>query len=499
MQRLILTLVGCCVLTSSAWAGGKSAHLVYETWDTAYLQGKRSGYVHTTVHQLDMGENTSYRTTMNLVLNVKRFNSKIQLRMDQGTVENKEGKVTGVFMRQYLGTNKKLDLTGKVDGKQLILMLDGKTRLKPAPWNDRVVGQYRQQTLFQDKKVKPGDDFSYLSFEPSINLVVKTHVEVKDYETVELFGGQIKKKLLRVETTPEKVQKVQLPTMVTWLNKEREPIRSQVMLPGLGKMTLYRTTKAGATAPSTAADLTDIGLGQLITVNQQIPQPYTTASAVYRIRLKGLENPSTGFSNNLRQKVKKVQGDTIVLHVQAGPSAKSKKIADEFLQSSYFINCDDKRVKQLARLAVGSEKDPWKKALRIEKWINRNMRGRNREAMATADHVARTLQGDCSEFSMLMAAMCRAQKIPSRTAIGLIYADVARGPVFSYHMWTEVWIGGQWIALDATLGRGYVGATHLKITDHSWHDTRSLTPMLPLLRVLGKVSIEVVSAEQKRP
>jgi hypothetical protein len=40
-----------------------------------------------------------------------------------------------------------------------------------------------------------------------------------------------------------------------------------------------------------------------------------------------------------------------------------------------------------------------------------------------------------------------------------------------------------------------VGAAHLKITDHSWHEVQSLTPLVPLLRVLGKVSIEVVSVD----
>jgi hypothetical protein len=120
---------------------------------------------------------------------------------------------------------------------------------------------------------------------------------------------------------------------------------------------------------------------------------------------------------------------------------------------------------------------------------------KSHEALATADHVARTLEGDCSEFAMLTAAMCRAQEVPSRTAIGLIYTDSAKGPVMAFHMWTEVWVRGQWLALDATLGKGSVGATHLKITDHSWHETRTLNPLLPVVRVLGKMSIEVLHCQ----
>jgi len=63
-------------------------------------------------------------------------------------------------------------------------------------------------------------------------------------------------------------------------------------------------------------------------------------------------------------------------------------------------------------------------------------------------------------------------------------------------MWSEVWIQGQWIALDATLGEGSVGAGHIKIADHSWHDVQTLTPLLPVMRVVGKVSIEVLSVDE---
>ncbi|MGE3803990.1 MAG: transglutaminase family protein, partial [Gemmataceae bacterium] len=119
------------------------------------------------------------------------------------------------------------------------------------------------------------------------------------------------------------------------------------------------------------------------------------------------------------------------------------------------------------------------------------------EAFATADHVAKSLEGDCTEHAMLTAAMCRAAGVPSRTAIGLVYVDAAAGPTMGFHMWTEVWVDGQWLPIDATLGRGYVGASHLKISDHSWHEIQSLTPLLPVVRVVGKVSISVAGVNEE--
>jgi transglutaminase-like putative cysteine protease len=187
-----------------------------------------------------------------------------------------------------------------------------------------------------------------------------------------------------------------------------------------------------------------------------------------------------------------VKGNSFELRVRQDVEDVSEAPGAAFTESSYFITSADPRVQQLARQAIAPERDPWKKALRIERWVKANMQVRTHEALATADHVARTLEGDCTEFAMLTAAMCRAAGIPSRTSVGLIYADVRSGPVFAFHMWTEVWIDGRWRAIDATLGQGRVGAAHLKIADQSWHDERSLTPLLPVVRVLGKLSIEVL-------
>jgi hypothetical protein len=380
-----------------------------------------------------------------------------------------------------------------VKGGQLHLTLDKEKPLQPAPWNDQVVGLYRQQRLFQEQKLKAGDEFAYLSFEPTINLVVKTHVQAKDFEMIEVAPGKPKKRLLRVETRPERIEKVQLPALVQWLDENYVPLRSRTEIPALGQIILVRTDKKTALAAGPVATLTDIGISQLVKLSKRINNPHETTEAVYRVTIQEEDDPGTAFSRDGRQQVKNVKGNSFELHVRDGKAqGVESEIAAEFSQSSYFIGSADLRVKELARRAVGQERDPWKKALRIEKWVHDNMKPTNHEALAPADQVARTLQGDCSEFAMLMAAMCRAEGIPSRTAIGLIYAEVRGMPAFAFHMWTEVGVNREWIPLDATLGRGHVGATHLKVTDHSWHETRTMTPLFPVLRVVGRLSIEVV-------
>jgi hypothetical protein len=59
-----------------------------------------------------------------------------------------------------------------------------------------------------------------------------------------------------------------------------------------------------------------------------------------------------------------------------------------------------------------------------------------------------------------------------------------------------VFVDNQWLPLDATLGLGGVGPGHIKISDNSWYDEKTLAPLLPVLRALMvKPSLEVLKVE----
>ena len=140
-----------------------------------------------------------------------------------------------------------------------------------------MIGLYRQQRLFQERRVKPGDRFSYRSFEPTVNLVITTNVQVKDFEEVTFPGGK-KRRLLRVEAQPEKIENVQLPTMLAWLGEDLTPVRTQVEVPGLGQMVLYRTTEAFAKSLPVEIGLHHQGLAHR-SLNRP-PHDFVTAATI---------------------------------------------------------------------------------------------------------------------------------------------------------------------------------------------------------------------------
>jgi hypothetical protein len=515
MYRIATGLVVWLVCVMPAAAVEPKGQIIEEIWDAAYLNDVKTGFVHTVVRSLDLDGQKILRTTQELDLTVARFRDTAHMNMETGTDETEDGKVIGVSMRQLIAKGQQLILTGTVEsiwhgqpgggwkllGKHLHVKTQGGAPMdKPVLWNDKVVGLYGEQAMFKQRQAKPGDSFSYRHYEPTLNAVITVKVTVKDYEEVSL--RESKQRFLRVESLPDKILGVQLPGSTLWLDKDFAALKSQVEMPGLGNLVLIRSSRKVALGKAAqAAEKPDMGLSQLIPLNRFISNPHDSETVVYRVTLQGDDDPSSAFARNRHQAIKNVKGNTFEIHVHAVRRPEKAEEAgnadDEFLKSNYFINCDDAKVKELARQAGGAEKDPWKRAQKIERWVHNHMKIQNfSEAMATADHVAKTLEGDCTEYAMLSAAMCRAVGVPSRTALGLLYAVVERRPVLAYHMWTEVWIDGQWLGLDATLGRGFVGADHLKITDHSWHDVQSLLPLVPVMRVMmAKPQAEIIRVE----
>jgi hypothetical protein len=497
-----LAVVLCAV--PALRAAEPQGKVVKETWEAAYLEGVKSGYSHTLVRELERDGQTFLRTTMELDLSIQRYKATARLRVETADDETPDGKVLTVVLRQFQGKDQLVLLTGVVEGRQLhIKTADGKLDTK-IPWDDRVVGLYRQERLFAEHKVHPGDTFSYLSYEPTITSIVTVRVTARDPEEVEVLGK--KRKLLRVQAVPDKVTGPQgaipLPSMVSWLDDDLQPVRNDTEIPGIGKISLVRTTREVALAAGTGAAprTTDIGFKSLVPLNRPISRPYDTRSVVYRVTVKGDDDPATTFARDERQTISNVHGDTFDVKVTAVREPRhaddAAKPGPEFLKSCLYVNSDDDRVKEYARRAVGQEQDPWRKAQRIERWVYNNVEHDNSAPFTTADKVAVNLRGDCRHKAMLAAAMCRAAGVPSRTAVGLVYANEHdRGPFMAFHMWTEVWVDGGWVAIDGTIGRGSVGADHLKIADHSWYDTPSETPLLPLARVLGKLSIAVVQVK----
>ena len=80
-----------------------------------------------------------------------------------------------------------------------------------------------------------------------------------------------------------------------------------------------------------------------------------------------------------------------------------------FLSSSVYLDIDDLLIQKLAKKGQGAAKIPKEIARKLTKFVFRYMTNKNYGVgFATASEVARNKEGDCTEHSMLLAALGRA-------------------------------------------------------------------------------------------
>ena len=481
--------------------------VVYESWDSASLRGQRVGYYHTVVREHVKDGRTYRYGTRTQKLTIGRFGDKVEQQSEDSTVETLDGAIAVTVSRQEIGKGQKLTLTGTVRGRQLDIAVEGAvTDKKTIPWPDGIAGVAKEATIIQARKPRPGESFEYLTYLGSFTAVVRYAVECKAVETVALEPGQPPRELVRLEQDMEPIGDFKLPKATLWCDPVTyEPLKLEQDMPMFGgKMVVRRTTREEATRPITGPvpDLFDV---QSVKLNRDIPDVHGKASVTYRVTLGSDLPPEKAFKVDARQAIDKPGKPfdlTVTAVRQPGPPPADPAPADpQYLGTSYFIDWDTPEVKKHAAAAVASlpaTATAFQKAQAVEGWVRRNMKAADySQSMATCGNTAKTLSGDCTEYAMLAAGMCRALGVPSRTALGLIYAPGPGGsPVLAYHMWFEVFADGQWVALDGTLGRGSVGPGHLKITDHSWDKVQDFLPLLPVISVLGaQPKVEVVAVK----
>jgi hypothetical protein len=480
--------------------------VLFEAWDVAFLRGQRVGYFHILVREHKHDGKDYVYATKTLKLTVSRFGQRAEQWAEDSTLEDREGNVLLTRSRQGIGKDQKLQLMGQVRGDKLSVTIEGVARgSREVPFPAGVTGIAKESQLFKDRKPKKGDKFEYVTYEGRVNQVVKFNATVKGEEIGPILEGHKKRNLLLVEQNMEPVQGFQLPPAMVWVDADSfEPLKMETDDPILGgKLMLLRTTKEFCLRPLGAVP--ELNEMQSIRVNQDIPGIHQRASVTYKVKLGRDLAAEKVFRPDWRQKIISADKEAKSFEVEissgniAGLAGMGEdKSGPEHLADCFFIDWNNEATKKLARAAIQNlpaTATDWDKARAVETWVNRNMKASEfSQAMATCSNVAGTLSGDCTEYAMLAAGMCRALGVPSRTALGLVFAHGRDGgPILAYHMWFEAFTEGRWVPLDATLGLGRVGPGHIKITDAHWNKEESFAPLLPVLTVLGSTpKVEVL-------
>ena len=464
-----------------------------EIWEVYFMQGSRVGHAQTTIENVTEAGQALVHTRNKALTTMKRGGQTIEQEMTLASWDTPEGALVKFETRMTAG-NSDTVTTGRVAGDMLHIevMTLGKTQTQSIPWKPEWGGLFAADQSLRKTPLQPGERRTVLSLMPIVNLPGETELVAGDLEMVKLPSGE--RKLLRIEAALDLGgQKI---ATTLWVDEKGQTLKSFV--PAIQQETV-RTTKEDALQPTNGGEF-DLLVASTVPLKGKLPSPTGTKRVVYKAHVTSGKIDGI-FANCLSQRVKNIDDQTAALTILAirpdeppTPDLETGKPTEEDLAANNLIQSDDPKVLELSARIVPNETQPWKLACALEKHVDEAVRLKNfSQAFATAAEVAQSLEGDCTEHAVLLAALCRARKIPARVAFGLVYYPPQKG--FAYHMWNEVWIADRWVPLDATLGLGGIGGDHIKLADSNLAGTSAYSAMLPVIQVFGRLELEVVEAE----
>ncbi len=475
-----------------AHAAETSAPALEDTWEAFYLQNTKIGYGHTTECRVERdGQKLIETETLNH-LSIARFGQKTEQEFKTWCWETPEGKLVSFKADITFGPTP-TRVEGHVDGAQMVIqtVTQGRTTTDRLPWSDDIRGFRASERSLEEQPLKPGEKRKFKMLMPVVNQVAQIELKARDFETTSVLGTQTR--LLKVDC------KASLPdgnliASTEWVDAQGHTIKSRV---AALKQESYRTTRELALAEQPAGASFDLGNDLIVKLPQPLPNPHRTKEVRYRVELTD-DDPAKVFATGPTQAVKSLGPHTAEVTVRSlrpqdlpAVDKAAPTVAKQYTSANNMLQIDDPRVQAMVREAKGTATSPREVAAALEKFVNRAVTKKNfSQAFATAAEVAESREGDCTEHAVLLAALARACQIPSRVAIGLVYVESAGG--FGYHMWTELYLDGTWVPMDAVLGQGGTSAAYLKLTDSSLDGPAAYSSFLPVAQVVGQLKLSVI-------
>jgi hypothetical protein len=415
--------------------------------------------------------------------------------MKADTFETTDGKPLGFELDQNLGLMATKS-TGTINDQGKLIVKTGEQQME-YDWPKDAVMSEGMRLLYFKHGLKAGSSYSAKFFDPTAMQAVDLQVNIGSKQNVDLLG--------RVVPLTEVQSIASLAQFGSFTSTEYydDQLRLQKSITPLMGMTIEQVacTKEFALGENDVLEvvekmflasptpLNDVGSAKSITYTLSP----TEETADFRI------------PTNDNQKVQQLSGGRVIITVEPvdAPSGKSFPYRGndpavlEATKPTRFLQSDDAQIIKLARQAVGNTKDAAQAARKIEAFVAGYIENRSLSVgYATAVEVAGSRQGDCTEFAVLTAALCRAVGIPAQVVAGMAYVDDFAGMRgFGGHAWVQAYIGDKWVGLDAAFkssGRGGYDAGHIALAEGNGEPI----DFFNLATSLGRFKIEKVTVNR---
>jgi len=396
-------------------------------------------------------------------------------------------------LRAYLGATRELrgfDLmlrtgaqrfrgegTIKDDALRLVLNTGGERIERTIPLAAPPVLRDLLGPVIAQGPLTPGRRLSLPGFDPWTLSTTPIEVEIIGPDTLVLMGQSLPATRIR--------QRLDGLTLDAWINERGEMLRQELPL---GLVALRQTEEEARWG---MADEGGVSLADAVElpVAPLPPQERRSRRLVLRWRGPGQELLAAPPAQVL-------EGEHLIRTPEPPPtgralplslSAQDAELAAA-LRADGVVQADHQKIRARALALRGDARDTLSAARAIATALHRDLRFERRGGLPSALETLESGAGDCTEVSVLFAALARAAGIPTRLVFGLVYKPEPT-PRFAWHAWNEVAVEGGFASVDATWGQSPVDLTHIALARGDFH------AQIDLLRIMGHVTLEFVGAD----
>ncbi|MEM9064264.1 MAG: transglutaminase-like domain-containing protein [Planctomycetota bacterium] len=469
-----------------------------ELWYTATLAGQPAGWMRS--------ETTEAGGLITVVseteLSVRRGPLEITIRMESESVETVDGEPVRMRSVQKLATAETVtEYTFGEDEIDVTASVAGQTSESTAPLPEPGWLMPAAAGRAIEAAIRAGDDLIEIRvMDPSAG-ATPIGVRYSDPKPAPLVVGNE-----RIEGTEWTVQSDLMPGIRTAevVDADGDTLRSTVRI-GAIEMVMTRASadEVAAIRGVPTGDMPELMLSTFVAPSRKIDEPRRVSRGEYVLRFADGEVPELPAGGLQSQTAVPDGSIRVVVSADPADAAPGEREPADLADSS-MIKHTDPRVRELHERAVrGLGTDQRERAEAMRRFVHRTISAKNLStALGSASEVARSRSGDCTEHAVLLAALLRADGIPSRAVSGVIYADAFAGArdIFGYHMWTRALlpVDGvlRWIDLDATLGPSTpFDATHIALAETAFEEGAGTRAFSTVALFLGRLEIEVVETE----
>lgn len=488
-HRVILLCVAALLSLVRPLAAGPGD--TYDRWYVLRVQDQRAGWL----HDRRSVEGDRITTSSDLRIELKRGEQALAVTVEASFVETLDGKPISMRLVRAYGTDPATEeYTFEKDGVAVVSTASG---VKRSFRRDLPGGQWltpAASSRFIRARLEAGaKEIIVRSIDPTSGLdPVLTTSTVIERTQIEAMGKIVPAIKWRstTDTHPDA-------TTIEFVDEFGVPIRSETSLGAL-KLEIVLADRELALSKVDAPELL---LSTLVKPDRRIRSPRSVTSATYRLSLKDGKMPSIPSGSGQTVSHEADGSVRVTVNAAGAGGADDDQAVEAQSLPSAMVTSDDPELKRLVERALdGAGEGIAERAEAMRRFVHSYIRSKSLGVgFASAAEVARTRTGDCTEHAVLLAAMLRADGIPSRVVSGLIYADEFEGQkgVFGYHMWTQAREGERWLNLDATLPPGVkFDATHIALATSDLADGETSNALVSLVPLLGNLTIQVESTSQ---